>query len=83
MNDRIYYSREAEMRANRDKAMAVMLFMALGLGIGAVLALLFAPKSGDKTREELGGALEDRFSRVEKEVSTIGKKVEERLKDIR
>jgi gas vesicle protein len=79
----MYYSREAEMRANREKMMSVMLFMALGLGIGGVLALLFAPKSGDKIRAELGSAFEDRFSGVEKELTSLGKKIEERIRDMR
>ncbi len=83
MNDRIYYSREAEMQASREKTMAVFLFLAIGIGLGGVLALLFAPKSGDKMRKELAGTLEDRFNSVEKEVTRLGKQAEERLKDIR
>jgi gas vesicle protein len=83
MNDRVYYSREAEMQASREKSMAVILFLAIGIGIGGLLALLFAPKSGDKMRKELAGTLEDRFNSVEKEVTRLGKQAEERLKDIR
>ena len=83
MNDRIYYSREAEMQASREKAMAVILFLGIGVGVGALLALLFAPKSGDKMRQELAGSLEDRFNKVEKEVTRLGKQAEERLKEMR
>lgn len=90
MNDRIYYSREAEMRVNRERTIAVLIFMGLGLGIGAVLALMFAPKSGEKTRAELASTLEDTFengretttravSRLEKEFGDLRKKVEDRL----
>jgi len=90
MNDRIYYSHEAEMRANRDRAMAVLIFMALGLGIGAVLALMFAPKSGEKTRSELASTLGEgietgreattkTIGRLEKDFADLRKKVEERL----
>ncbi len=92
MNNRIYYSRDAEIQANRERAGAILLFMVLGLGIGAVLALLFAPKSGDKTRAELASTLEDSLdtgrdattkavSRLEKDFSDLRKRVEERLAD--
>lgn len=90
MNDRIYYSREAEERANRDRAVAVLVFMALGLGIGAALALLFAPKSGEKTRAELAGALNEgldsgreatqkAIKTLEKDFSDLRKRVEDSL----
>jgi gas vesicle protein len=92
MNERIYYSREAEMRANREKTVAVLLFLALGVGIGAALALLFAPKSGEQVRGDLVGAFEDGFDsgreatqtaiqRLEKGVADLSKKVEDRLGD--
>jgi gas vesicle protein len=90
MNDRLYYSREAEMRVQRERAVAVLVFMALGLGIGAVLALMFAPKSGEKTRAELANSLNDSLEggreatnkaigRLEKDFGDLRKKVEERL----
>jgi gas vesicle protein len=90
MNDRVYYSREAEMRVQRERAVAVLVFMGLGLGIGAVLALLFAPKSGEKTRTELANTLGDSLEggreatnkalkNLEKDFGDLRKKVEERL----
>ncbi len=94
MNNRIYYSKEAEMEAQREKMAAVLVFMAFGLSIGAILALLFAPKSGEQTRGDIGNVVEDRFgnvekevtsrfSRVEKDLAELGKRVEDRLNDIR
>ncbi|MBZ0297264.1 MAG: YtxH domain-containing protein [Anaerolineae bacterium] len=93
-SNRIYYSREAEMQANREKTIAVILFLAFGLGVGAVLALLFAPRSGEQVRHEIGHALEDRFgnveqelsgrfSRMEKDFSELSKRVDERLSELR
>ena len=87
MNDRIYYSREAEMRASREKTVVVLLFMAIGIGIGAALALLFAPKSGQQIRSDLAGAFEDGFDsgrdvtqtavqRLEKGIGELSKRVE-------
>lgn len=93
-SNRIYYSREAEMQAGREKTVAVILFLAFGLSVGAVLALLFAPRSGEQTREDIGHAFEDRFGNVEKEVSSrfsrmekdfseLSKRIDERLNELR
>jgi gas vesicle protein len=90
MTNRTYYSREAEMRASRDRMMMTMILIALGLGVGAVLALLFAPQSGAKTRDELGNLIEEGFEsgreatnqtlkRLEKDLADLRKKVEERV----
>lgn len=90
MNDRIYYSRDAELQAQRERMTAVLVFMVMGLGIGAVLALLFAPKSGDKTRSELAHTINDSLetprevtskaiNRLEKDFTELRKKVEDRL----
>lgn len=90
MSNRIYYSREAEEQAHRDKFMSVVMFMILGLGVGTVLALLFAPRSGEKTRRDLSNAIENqvgdldlgkRFSSIEKELSGLAKRFEDRLAD--
>jgi gas vesicle protein len=94
MNNRTYYSREAEERAARDKGIATLLFLALGLGIGTALALLFAPTSGKKAREEISNVAEDAISngreavaptlkRLEKEFADLRKQVNERIGDIR
>jgi gas vesicle protein len=90
MNERIYYSHEAEMQANRERAVAITIFMLLGLGIGAALALLFAPKSGEKIRKELAAGVEDRLEsgreatnkalhQLEKDFNDLRKRVEERM----
>lgn len=53
MNERIYYSREAELRAQRDRLTLAVMVAGLGIGIGALLALLLAPRPGDKTRKQI------------------------------
>lgn len=88
MSDRTYYSHDAEMRAQREKFTGVLIFLALGLGIGAALALLFAPESGDKTRHRLGHTINEGIEKgreatntaihqVEREVADLRKKLEE------
>jgi gas vesicle protein len=89
-NERIYYSRDAEMHEMRNRTVFTLLFMTIGLGLGAVLALLFAPASGKDTREDIvenveGGFqagrenLEPTMKKLEKEFSDFRKSVEERL----
>jgi gas vesicle protein len=90
-SDRIYYSDEGKMRAMREMARATLIFLLFGLGIGAVLALLFAPSSGKKVRHDLANtveeglnngrdAVEPMMKRLEKEFDELRKSVEERLK---
>jgi gas vesicle protein len=94
MNDRIYYSREAEARATRQRAIAIITFLALGLGIGAALALLFAPKSGAKTREDISKSMEEGLERggeatthalkqLSKDLAELRKTFEERFESRR
>ncbi len=94
MNDRIYYSRDAELRAARDRTMVVGIFLVFGLGIGAVLALLLAPRSGDQTRREISQTLSSELAdgreesakavrRLEKDLTELRKNVEDKLKDLR
>ncbi len=85
-NKRIYYSHEAEMDAKRAQMQATFLYLALGLGIGAVLALLFAPNTGKETREGLANTLEDRIDgsrdmiyRMERELKELRERLEDRL----
>jgi gas vesicle protein len=90
-NDRIYYSHDAETHAMRDRTVLTLVCLTFGLGIGAALALLFAPTSGKVTRHDLARSVEDGLhtgrdtiepvvKRVEKEFDELKKNVEEHLK---
>ena len=50
MSERMYYSKEAEQRAQAERTFLAILFTGLGLSIGAALALLFAPVKGEQLR---------------------------------
>jgi gas vesicle protein len=93
MNERTYYSKEAEQRAQMERTMLAALVLAFGLGIGAAMMMLFAPRSGDKTRQVLseqvnhavdngrdvtGSALKD----LRKEFDHLRSDVEDRLKHL-
>lgn len=58
MSDRIYYSSEAEQRVKRNHTLSVAVFTAMGIVAGAVIALLFAPKSGETFRREISETAE-------------------------
>jgi hypothetical protein len=94
MSDRTYYSREAEEQARREQMGNAALFIMLGLVIGAVLALLFAPESGQKIRGSIEDAINDRFRdshdtthpairRLERDLADLRRRVEDRLAEIR
>lgn len=94
MNDRTYYSHDAELRAQQQRTALALVGMALGLSIGAVLAMLFAPRSGEETRRVLGeqvgqvydngrGATGTAVDALRKEFERLRSDVEERLKQVR
>lgn len=54
MNERIYYSNEAARRAMAQRTVLALAAAAIGILLGALLALAFAPQAGDKTRRQVG-----------------------------
>lgn len=82
-NERVYYSQEAEMRAMRDRTALILVFMVSGLGIGAILALLFAPSSGKTTRKEISESVDDGLHASRETVEPIIKRLEEQFNDLR
>jgi len=90
-DDRIYYSHDAEIQAMRKMTRLMALCLIAGLGIGAVVALLFAPSSTRKVRDDLARAvgqgwdngreaIEPLVKRAGEEFGKMQKNVEEYLK---
>ena len=79
MTERIYYSQDAKSQAQRQTLLMVVFMLSVGVGIGSILGILFAPESGEKTREELGSAVETRVKDVESQMNDLRKKVDERI----
>jgi len=61
MNERTYYSQEAADRARRNRMTLAATAFSLGAGVGAMVALLLAPSSGEKLRSILTDTLEDSY----------------------
>jgi len=80
--DRIYYSRDAELQATRDKTVMAVMLMAIGLGIGAALALLFAPAAGSEIRHEIAHKFEAGVSDGRDTVEPMMKKLEREIADL-
>ncbi len=94
MNERIYYSQEAEARATRERNTAILMFFGLGTAIGAIMALLLTPKSGSDVRDELSDRIEQGIEdgrdtsrtairRLERELADVRKRLEDALDDVR
>lgn len=90
-NDRVYYSHDSEIHAVREMSKLMVLCLMVGLGIGAIVAVLFSPLSGKQVREDLSKTVEEGLNngreavkpvvkRVEKEIGDLQKNVEDRLK---
>lgn len=76
MSQRTYYSDEARQEAQIKNTIIVAVCLALGATIGTVIAMLFAPQSGDETREQLEEASSSAFNRLQKQVDELRKQVE-------
>jgi gas vesicle protein len=94
MSNRTYYSRDAEMQVAREKTIMTLIFLAVGLAVGTAVALLFAPASGKKTRDELGNVIEEGLNsgreaveptlkRLEHDFADLRKRVDSKINDLR
>jgi gas vesicle protein len=81
--DRIYYTHDAEVAAMRRMTLVTMLSLTLGMGIGAILALLFAPASGRSTRHDLATSIEEGLHTGREKLEPVVKRLEEEFVDLR
>ena len=59
MNHYEKYGEYSRAAAGSDAAKTAMIFLGIGIGIGALLSLLFAPRSGSEVRQAVRGKLDD------------------------
>ena len=98
MANRTYYSEEAAERAKKQQGAGALVVLMLGLALGAVIALLYAPREGKKTRkllgketkktrkllgEELGGSLDSGREMADDALKDTVKVLEDQYKTLR
>lgn len=82
-NERIYYSHEAEVHAVRAMTQLMVLCLMVGLGIGAAVALLFAPNTGKATRHDLTHSVEERLQTGRDSVEPLLKRLQAEFAELR
>jgi len=55
--------------------------IAIGIGVGAAMGILFAPQSGEETRDYLLGTAEDKLNDTRKHFSKVAQRVRKSGKD--
>jgi len=79
--NRIYYSREAELQAARERSTMTVFYVVLALAAGALVALMFAPESGKEMRgdigQRVGGGLESGRHALEPAVEQLGREIKD------
>jgi gas vesicle protein len=83
MSERIYYSREAEMRAQRQFLITTAVLAMVSVGIGAVLALLFAPRPGEEVRRDLEWRAAEALARGRETAIKVAAEAQNNLQRVR
>lgn len=78
MSQRTYYSQEAKQQAQVQTAIIVAICLGLGVTIGTIVAMLFAPQSGAETREDLGESTNSALHHLQNQVNELRKRLEDR-----
>lgn len=82
MSQRRYYSRESRLQAKRERSFLIMVALSVGIGIGSIIALLFAPTEGEQMREDLTENIETRMEHLQHQVEDLRSKFEKRLSNL-
>lgn len=83
MNSRMYYSKEAEQRAMRERVLVIAIVSLVGIAVGSVIMLLLAPQSGDETRQNIGKAVGDAVERSSEATQAAVKQLNDEIKELR
>lgn len=83
MSERTYYSEESKNRAQLRIAALVSICLALGAGIGTILAILFAPKSGEEIREDIADVFSNQIEQGRKATENAIERLEGRVDELR
>ncbi|MBM3286175.1 MAG: YtxH domain-containing protein [Candidatus Eisenbacteria bacterium] len=69
--------------SDRSSSGDKLAYLLIGAGIGATLALLFAPKSGRELRRDIAGVTRKTYHKGEELAHSVGDKVSEGLGRVR
>jgi gas vesicle protein len=83
MSNRVYYSEEAKQQAQQRRTFTAVAFMLLGAGIGAVLAMLFAPEEGQEVRSEISNRVGSQVENGLESANSAIAKLEDKYNDLR
>lgn len=83
MSDRVYYSQEAKDKAIRNRTAIATLSLLVGAGIGAIMALLFAPEDGETIRSELSERTQTQFENGSEAGASALSSLETKYNDLR
>lgn len=79
MTQRKYYSSEAHKQVQQEKLMLALFATMCGVGIGAIIALIFAPQAGDETRSQIEDTLQNAGEDLNKRVDKMRNEVQDRV----
>jgi len=71
MASRTYYSEQARNRAYTERSAIAAVCLILGVAIGTVIALLFAPEDGESMRNQLADTTGDMLEKAEKQAKKL------------
>jgi len=55
----------------------------IGVGVGVALGMLFAPKSGEETRDEIAGNVKDGFNRAMESGRDLSNRFQDKFGDVK
>jgi gas vesicle protein len=89
MNDYQKYGEYSSECASAESAKTALIFLGIGMGVGALLSLLLAPRSGPEVRQAVRGKLDEarrgvnaRSSRVRQQAGRMAGAAREKIMPI-
>ena len=79
--ENIRYEREKQQR--KESARKVLSGLAIGSVVGGIAGILYAPKAGKDTRQEIAGKIKDTAAATKEKVKETVQEVKEQVEDLK